>query len=313
LQFDVVHQLTMCGFREPGYLWRLGVPFVWGPVGGTQNYPWRLLPRAGLKTMLVEGLRSVANVLQFRLSSRVRRAARRAAPLLTANSEGRRAFRTVHGMDAVPELDVGVEALVAPPPGGGDADDGPLRLVWNGSLIPRKALHLLIEALALLPAEHAYGLTVVGSGPLEPRLRRLARRRGVGEHIRWLGRVPFQEAMAEYGRAHVLAFTSCRDTCGNQVLEALGRGVPVICLDHQGAGDVVTERCGIKVPVGDFDAVVAGLRDAIIALERDRERLRKLSEGALERAADFLWERKGERMAGFYRRAAREGVGTRTG
>src|SRR5436190_9673741 len=41
--FDLVHQVTFCGYREPSYLWQLGVPFVWGPVGGTQNYPWRFL------------------------------------------------------------------------------------------------------------------------------------------------------------------------------------------------------------------------------------------------------------------------------
>ena len=46
--FDLVHQLTFCGYREPGYLWKLDVPFVWGPVGGTQNYPWRFITRAGL-------------------------------------------------------------------------------------------------------------------------------------------------------------------------------------------------------------------------------------------------------------------------
>jgi hypothetical protein len=27
--------LNMIGYREPGYLWKLNVPFVWGPMGGT--------------------------------------------------------------------------------------------------------------------------------------------------------------------------------------------------------------------------------------------------------------------------------------
>ena len=37
VNIDVLHQLNMIGFREPGYLWKLskenGVPFVWGPIG----------------------------------------------------------------------------------------------------------------------------------------------------------------------------------------------------------------------------------------------------------------------------------------
>jgi len=39
VNFDLVHQLTMVGFREPGYLWKLGIPFVWGPVGGMGLFP----------------------------------------------------------------------------------------------------------------------------------------------------------------------------------------------------------------------------------------------------------------------------------
>ena len=34
--FDLAHQLNMIGFREPGYLWKLPIPFVWGPIGATQ-------------------------------------------------------------------------------------------------------------------------------------------------------------------------------------------------------------------------------------------------------------------------------------
>jgi glycosyltransferase involved in cell wall biosynthesis len=308
IRFDLVHQLTMCGYREPGYLWKLGPPFVWGPVGGTQDYPWPLLPAAGPIAAVSEGLRSLVNALQFRLSPRVRRVAQKAAVVVTANSRGDRLFRRVHGIATVKELDVGADELRAPKPRT-KRDVGPLRLLWMGSLIWRKALHLLIEALALLPEAVDYELTVLGAGPREASLRRLARQRGVEWNILWPGRVPHKQAMEACERADVLAFTSCRDTCGSEVIEALNRGLPVICLDHQGAGDLVTERCGVKVPVGRFADVAAGLRDAIVSLDRDRGKLRDLSRGALERAAEFLWEKKGDKMARIYRRAVAQEAG----
>ena len=46
IDFDVIHQLTGTGFREPGYLWKLGKPFVWGPVCGLQFFPLNLLKAA---------------------------------------------------------------------------------------------------------------------------------------------------------------------------------------------------------------------------------------------------------------------------
>jgi len=71
MQFDLVHQVTVSCFREPGHLWRLEAPFIWGPVGGIQNYPWRFLAEAGIIGGLHEAVRSILNVIQLSLSPRV--------------------------------------------------------------------------------------------------------------------------------------------------------------------------------------------------------------------------------------------------
>ena len=60
---------------------------------------------------------------------------------------------------------------------------------------------------------------------------------------------PHEEALRQYAKADVFAFTSLRDTTGGVIAEALAAGLPVICMDHQVAHDVVTEDCGIKIPV----------------------------------------------------------------
>ncbi len=42
--FDLAHQLNITGYREPGYLWKLPIPFVWGPVGGAADIPPGFFP-----------------------------------------------------------------------------------------------------------------------------------------------------------------------------------------------------------------------------------------------------------------------------
>ena len=74
LHFDLVHQVTGIAYREPGYLWQLDAPFVWGPVGGTETFPWRFLTEAGLASAASEAARNVINAVQMRFSPRVRRA-----------------------------------------------------------------------------------------------------------------------------------------------------------------------------------------------------------------------------------------------
>jgi glycosyltransferase involved in cell wall biosynthesis len=176
-----------------------------------------------------------------------------------------------------------------------------LRIVWCGEFSPRKALSLLIKALAGLPDDVRYELRVIGDGKLKTRWQRLARQTGVAQHAQWLGWLPRAETWEHYRRADVFVFTSLRDTTGTVVLEALAAGLPVICLDHQGAHDFVTEQCGIKIPVTTPKQVIGGLRDAIAALARDRDRRRQLSAGAAARAEQYLWSRHGERLAAIYR------------
>ena len=42
--FDAAWKLSMVTFREPGYLWKLPTPFIWGPVGALGFTDWRMLP-----------------------------------------------------------------------------------------------------------------------------------------------------------------------------------------------------------------------------------------------------------------------------
>jgi glycosyltransferase involved in cell wall biosynthesis len=311
LAFDLAHQVTIGSFREPGYLWKLGIPFLWGPIGGTQNYPAAMFPMAGPRGTIAESARTLLNRLQLRLTPRIRKAVARADILLAANSTGVRDLERRFHRRATLELDVGCTALGPDKPPRGQGSERELRILWSGVFGHRKALHILLHALAGVGPPPAYTLRILGSGPLERRWRRLARRLGVERRCQWLGWLTHAEAHGHYLWADVFAFTSLRDTCGTVVLEALSNGVPVICLDHQGAGDVVTPSSGVKIPVTDPATVIRGFRQALIDLGTHPARLDELSRGARERAREYLWDRKGEKMAALYRSviAARVGSG----
>jgi glycosyltransferase involved in cell wall biosynthesis len=295
--FDLVHHVTYSMFREPGYSWKLDAPFVWGPIGGTQNFPWRYLPKAGLKGALGEFTRNCLNTLQLYTSRRFRKAGHKAAALVAANSTAQYHIKKHLGRESVLMCDTGCNEISYQER---DHDDEPLRIAWSGIVTTRKALYLLIEALAQLPPDVKYELHVAGKGSDRRRCTKLARRLGVDAHMQWLGWLSHEEAKRRFLWADVFAFTSLRDTSGTVISEALCCGVPVICFDHQGARDIVTDECGIKIPLGSPEESVRRLTDAIASLARDRSLLRKKSEGALERAKSYLWDSLGEQMAEVY-------------
>ncbi len=265
--FDLVHQLTFCGYREPGYLWKLDVPFVWGPVGGTQNYPWRFITRAGLSGAAREAGRNILNLCQLRFGRRINLAARKAAAVVAATSTVQRDFTRFLGVTPSVISDVGISRIM-------DfsrplrSPQEPLRILWSGIMQLRKALPLLIDALAQMPRDLPYCLRVLGEGEYLNAWQRLARLRGIDQRIEWLGWLPHEQALEQYAWADVFAFTSLRDTTGTVIAEALAAGLPVVCLDHQGAHDAVTEDCGIKIPVAMPGEVIRGLREAFVRLAR---------------------------------------------
>jgi glycosyltransferase involved in cell wall biosynthesis len=297
--FDLAHQANRSGYREPGYLWRLDVPFIWGPVGGTQSYPWRFLGEAGARGAVREGARNLLNRLQLRLSFWVRRAARRADAVLVANSTIRRDVERALKIKTTTLVETGLAGRAGRAPRAPD-DGRPLRILWSGVIEPRKALSLLIKALAGLPAEARYEVRILGQGSQRQRCERLARKLGVAPHCRWLGWVPLEHTAEHYDWADLFVFTSLQDTTGTVVCEALGAGLPVVCLDHQGVGDIIDAACGIKVPVTAPAAVVANLRAAILKLARDRDLCRELGAGALRRARQYEWSYLLERTFDIY-------------
>jgi glycosyltransferase involved in cell wall biosynthesis len=243
----------------------------------------------------------VLNGIQLYASPRVRAAAKSAAAIFSANHENKRKLQKAVGADSTVLCDVGVDP-VEDVSFEQRASSTPLRILWAGVQETRKALELLLEALALLPSDISYELRVLGEGSRRQKWERLADRRGIAQNARWYGRISKQESHQQFRWADVFAFTSLRDTTGTVVLEALAAGKPVVCLDHQGAGEIVTPECGIKIPVTNRRDVHRGLCEAISLLHDNRDLCRELGQGALRRAGKYVWSLQAKRIAQEYNR-----------
>jgi len=305
--FALSHQINVCTFREPGDTWKLGIPFLWGPVGGTQNFPRAFL--AGLPPIeaFKEFMRSATNRFSLR-KRRVRNAARTAAVLLAANSTNQRDYERVFQRPVDLLLETGLDRVQSPDRAKFE-QPGALHLLWSGEFTTRKALPLLLQALASLQHDLDFELRILGKGPLEAEWKRIAAELGLAQRCHFLGHLPLSEAIAQLEWSHLFVFTSLRDTSGNVVLEALSYGVPVLCFDHQGVCDIVTSvgnigvmACGIKIPVTEPKQAVADIAAAIRTLAADRALLLQLSFGATERAQHYLWSANGDRVNDLYRR-----------
>lgn len=294
LQFDLVHQVNFMTYREPGYLWQLDAPFVWGPWGGVQNYPWRFLHLAGWCGALKESARSVLNTLQLRLGRRARTAAQRAALVMCSNTFNQQCFAKAHGIAPHVVAGNGIARLLGRAQQRDNSET--LRLLWVGRLEDLKALPLVFEALAQLPADVDYQLRVMGQGPRRAAWQRVAERLGIADRVVWLPRLSMNEVYDEYRGSDLFVFTSMRETVPTVIIEALAAGLPIVYLDHQGVGEMVPEQCGVGVPVHTPRQVAADLAGAIADLANDPAERREMGDAALIHAEKYLWDRQGDEI-----------------
>jgi len=174
--------------------------------------------------------------------------------------------------------------LPSPPP----RDEPPLLVAWS-RLRRYKSVDVALRAFARVRREiPGARLVVVGRGPDEPRLRRLAARLELGGDVAFAGYLPDAELAATLHRARLFLNPSPKEGWGLTVIEAAACGLPTVASDRPGLRDSVRDgETGLLVPYGDDGAMAA----AAVALLRDGERWRAMSGAAREWAATFSWER----------------------
>ncbi|MGI8665954.1 MAG: glycosyltransferase family 4 protein [Jatrophihabitans sp.] len=141
-------------------------------------------------------------------------------------------------------------------------------LVCVSRLVPRKGQDVLIRALpAIREQVPEAALLIVGGGPYDKQLRRLAERAGVTEQVIFTGPVPFAELPGHFAAGDVFA-VPCRtrrfgldvEGLGMVFLEASATGLAVLAGDSGGAPDaVLAGRTGEVVDGSDVAAVAARL------------------------------------------------------
>jgi colanic acid/amylovoran biosynthesis glycosyltransferase len=171
-------------------------------------------------------------------------------------------------------------------PNGVRGDDPPLVLAV-GRLIEKKGLSDLVRACALLRARGlSFRCMIVGKGPLERELKRLARELKVGDLVELAGPRPREQLLELYRRASVFAAPCVVGSDGNRdglptvLVEAMALGVPVVSTDVTGIPELVENgNTGIVVPQHAPEA----LADAIERLLDDRLTALALAAGARAR------------------------------
>ena len=284
--FDTVHHLTWGGVRAPTFLGLVRAPLIVGPLGGGETSPQSLRDAFHLKARIAETVRDLSNHT-INLNPLVRHGLMSAAAIFTKTPDTARILTPAIQRKSINFLELGLENARPARP---QRPPGPPRLLFAGRLLYWKGAHIALQALAeLIRVSPDAQLTIVGKGTEEGRLRAAAVAHGVAGNVRFVPWLPQEKLFKLYQTHDLFVYPSLHDSSGNAVLESLSFGLPVVCLDLGGPAQIVSPDSGAIVSTAGRDTtqVAAAMAAEISRVLSSPERLKELSHGAVDRAAQF--------------------------
>lgn len=293
--FDLAHNLNFHNDWTPSFLWLTGKPMVWGPVGHHPLIPSNFLAPYGAKARFRNRLRWMTKQWFWRCSPMLWMTKRRAAHIFAMNT------------NAAENLGVDPKNITLLPSVGCEATEvvekefstTSFTVLSVGRFVALKGFDLTIRAFAEfikeLPETHRQKarLILVGKGPELPRMKQWIAEAGIEAQTEIIPWVKRDQLSMIYQQADVFLFPS-HEGAGMVVAEALSYGLPVLCLDNCGPGELIKSSCGRKVPYSDYQTTVTLLSEQLTECFFDLGLRKKLSNGAFRHFRTWLkWDVKG--------------------
>jgi glycosyltransferase involved in cell wall biosynthesis len=312
--FDLVHHVTFgIDWMPSGLAW-LGIPFIWGPVGGsTHTVPPGIASHLPHKALFQERTRRLIQDGIKRWDFALEATRRRALRILTYTQEAVDGIPPRYRNKVQPVVHIGVHASDIPSANTTQRRlfrTADLKVLSNGRFVHWKGHDLLILGFARFLSDTGSNaqLLISGRGPYEQRLKTLVAQLGVGDHIQILDPLPHRDdvykSMAE---CDLYALLTCRDGPPVSILEAMHMGRPVMCLDMGATKELVPEGAGIKLTGKEFNGLVAEIAQSLTWALTHKDALRAMGEQGSSYVNSFhSWDRIGEELDALYRQLQRD-------
>lgn len=307
-KFDVAHVVSIADFRFPGYLWKLNIPFIFGPVGGAQETPVCL-------TDYIKGheknekLRALMNRVLIMLPS-YKKALSHADLIYCSNAETEEVIKkkvAYADRDKVHRLtELGIDDDYLKERKNLFHDDmGEVHILVSGRLIYRKGIELLLDSINRLETNRPYIVDVYGEGDQKQFLKEKVRAYKLENRIIFHGNISFAEMQEQYKKVGVYCLPSLRETTGTAVFEAMANKLPVVALNQNGVKDVIQNDCGILVDVCSKEQVLTDLTIALKTLIENDSMRRTMGENAFRKIQEhYTWSQRVCMMNGIYKELA---------
>lgn len=286
--FDLVHHVSWGSLQLGSFMYKLKIPFVFGPAGGGQIAPVAF-KKYFKEYWDVEVKRELTSIWLAKINPGLKGMLLKAKHVIVSNKETQELALRLGAVNVPLILDVSLPNSFFPEKMPERETTDTLKLLWVGRLLPRKGILLITEVMELLKEYDDITLTIVGDGEMKEHLENDIISRKLS-NVTYMGSVPYEKVKSFYANHDLFFFTSLRDSCPAQLFEAMAYGLPVITLKLHGQDAIINSKVGIKCEATIPEETVIELKNAIFELYHDRKKLKLMGHAAFNYAKQQTWD-----------------------
>ncbi|PVD52658.1 glycosyltransferase [Terrimonas sp.] len=292
IKFEIAHHVTWGSLQMGSFMYKLNVPFIFGPAGGGQVAP-AAFKKYFREHWNAEEKRETVTRFMLKYNPACKKMLQKASVVLVSNRDTLEMAEENGARNVRFTLDAALPTSFFPEQQTiKRTENEQLKLLWVGRFMPRKGILLLLDVMKELESYAGITLTVIGDGEMKEVFLDKLKEYKLESKVFWKGKVPFEGVRQYYADHDVFFYTSLRDSCPAQLIEAMAFGMPVVTLNLHGQALIVDDSRGFRVLCETPEAAIRNLKEAILTLYTYPALLRSMSIAAYNFAGQQKWEKK---------------------
>lgn len=259
INFDLVQHVTFVSYTQPSYMYKLGIPMIWGPISGGENIPNVIKLKMSIREKSIEFFRKLSQKFALILPS-IRMTMKKSEYIFVATEETkdkipikyRNKVKVISaiGLEFIPKLN-----------NKNKNKSHKVKIIMAGRLIYWKAFDIGIKAyLNIVEKYPNTELHILGQGDKKNSLEVLAGRY-LNKNIFFQNPISHDEIFDFYYQYDIFMNTSLRDSGCMTMMEALSVGLPCVTISCGGPKKMANKY--MKVEPDENEIVINNLANKL--------------------------------------------------
>lgn len=300
-KYDIAHHLNFHSDWSPTFLWLLGKPFVWGPLGHHHKIPKEYIMEYGKKAWLKDRLMWWTKKMFWTFDPFLKISKWTATKIIGINSSVFKMLNVAENKKSI------IPAVATEMPDMNPIENDKFQILSIGRFVPLKGFDITIRSYAdcyhqqTEEIKEKMQLTLIGKGPEKERLLNIVKECKLPKTaIRFIDWISKKELSRFFAASKVFLFPS-HEGAGMVVPEALSYHLPVVCFDNYGPGENVNEDCAIKIAYSNYNKSVKDFSLALEYLLHNEETRKEMAGHAYHYFCErFTWQQKALQIQEIY-------------